>query len=100
MSKKHARHLHNIIITALTWYGLQHITNTDGKITINQLLGPHIKQVDSGYDTDSQRPHRLVYIDRGHDLQNCPCPWGTQAPRNTWFSRPTQVYVPNGSSLV
>jgi len=31
--------------------------------------------------------------------QNCPFPWGSGSPCNTWFFRPTQVLNPNGISI-
>jgi len=31
--------------------------------------------------------------------QNCPFPWGSGSPSNTWFFRPTQVLNPNGISI-
>jgi len=31
--------------------------------------------------------------------QNCPFPWGSAPPSNTWFSKPTRVLNPNGISI-
>jgi len=47
--------------------------------------------------------HRRVslYLTMGRPFspQNCPFPWGSGPPSNTWFPGPTRVLNPNGISI-
>jgi len=48
-----------------------------------------------------------ICSERGSDVillftfsaQNCPFPWASGPPSNTWYLRPTGVIIPNGISI-
>ena len=49
--------------------------------------------------TGDRRVSLYFTMRRPFPPQNCPFPWGSRPPSNTWFLGPTRVQNPNGISI-